>query len=719
MNDWEVLGIAPTENETAIRRAYMTELVKHHPEDDLEGFLRLREAYERVIKENIIKAEKEEVTQIEREEELSKVDGWIERVKACYLRHDTRVNPKEWEALLSDEVCYQLDEIEEASNRLLAFLMEHFRLPQKIWKMLDQVFHWEDDCDILYKKFPFGFVNFIRNSISKEDKVDFEEIEVGKGLSSKEVDEWLQHYFHMVEAYEKDDLSTIKVCLESMQSYDIYHPMVDIVWMYYLAHTGKVEEAVKLGRDFLDYHSDYEEGYYVMGRILLEIGQEEEGILMLRQYVKVHPNHYRANMELIKYFVMHPERIMEAKECVQGVSEHGNEDKDEPWMNKAYELLIAYYKEHMDLSIKENKYQLACYYKDIGNLTDCGQLCKAILKDDPKAGEAYYLLSKVYIGTGAYEKALACDSLWLNYAVGAEKKKAYEKRGLLYNYLGDYEKGLEDFNKAIEYAPSDIELHIKKLFILNELERYEELGTCAEHLIDKGHNEGLIYYYLACAKYHLGDLTEALEACRETLCINPYESGAYLIQAKIYSKLGQYAYIYYDIEWVKKYGIEIDDELLYYEVLALMKMGEKEKALVMCEEVVQEGREAEGIYYLYAMLQFEKKQYKDALDALNKSIYLNPTSYKLEARANLYEALRLYDEAVKDYRKQIEMIQKEESKNEKEQIADVYNNIGYVYAEYLNEYQRAVKYFQKAVTINSKCKEAQDNLTRYSQNNIY
>lgn len=49
MDAWSVLGIAPTTNARAIKRAYAKQVASHHPEDDPEGFQRVQAAYEQAL----------------------------------------------------------------------------------------------------------------------------------------------------------------------------------------------------------------------------------------------------------------------------------------------------------------------------------------------------------------------------------------------------------------------------------------------------------------------------------------------------------------------------------------------------------------------------------------------------------------------------------------------------------------------------------------------
>lgn len=49
MNDWQVLGIDPTDDRVELKRAYNRRLREHPPEKDPTGFMRLRAAYERLL----------------------------------------------------------------------------------------------------------------------------------------------------------------------------------------------------------------------------------------------------------------------------------------------------------------------------------------------------------------------------------------------------------------------------------------------------------------------------------------------------------------------------------------------------------------------------------------------------------------------------------------------------------------------------------------------
>ena len=72
MDKWIVLGIEKTDDEDMIKSAYRKKLASVNPEDDSEGFMELRKAYEDAIYEIKHKNETKENDDADSEEKNSK-----------------------------------------------------------------------------------------------------------------------------------------------------------------------------------------------------------------------------------------------------------------------------------------------------------------------------------------------------------------------------------------------------------------------------------------------------------------------------------------------------------------------------------------------------------------------------------------------------------------------------------------------------------------------
>ena len=59
---WEILGIAPTDDVELIKEAYRSKLLNTNPEDDQEGFMRLKEAFDEAVR-SVNEGEEEEQEQ--------------------------------------------------------------------------------------------------------------------------------------------------------------------------------------------------------------------------------------------------------------------------------------------------------------------------------------------------------------------------------------------------------------------------------------------------------------------------------------------------------------------------------------------------------------------------------------------------------------------------------------------------------------------------------
>ena len=163
---FHVLGIKETKDEQQIQDAYRGLLKRTNPEDDPEGFKRLREAYETAVSW----ARQPEPLE---EGEKTDIEKWIDQVNEIYLDIHDRCNPKLWIDVLEDPVCTDLDTSLQAREGLLAYLMDHIYLPNIIWKLLDECFQIVEERELLEQQFPTDFLNYVMYYIRNTEFINY------------------------------------------------------------------------------------------------------------------------------------------------------------------------------------------------------------------------------------------------------------------------------------------------------------------------------------------------------------------------------------------------------------------------------------------------------------------------------------------------------------------------------------------------------------------
>ena len=108
---FEILGIGETKEEREIKKAYREKLVTVNPEDNPEGFQRLREAYEEAL--ILIRKPEKDV-----QEEDSPVTAYLKEVEKVYSSLSRRVDVKEWERLTKSSLLDDLELEEEIKWKL-------------------------------------------------------------------------------------------------------------------------------------------------------------------------------------------------------------------------------------------------------------------------------------------------------------------------------------------------------------------------------------------------------------------------------------------------------------------------------------------------------------------------------------------------------------------------------------------------------------------------
>ncbi len=146
-NCWAVLGIEPTEEQKAIRLAYVQGLKRCHPEEDPEGFQALREAFEeaRQLAERGLALESgEDAEERAFADWLARQSEFVQRTEALYRQPQQRFDPEVWRAHLAGIDTLDLEERLHLGADLFQWLLARPRLPGVVWGWLAERFQWRE-----------------------------------------------------------------------------------------------------------------------------------------------------------------------------------------------------------------------------------------------------------------------------------------------------------------------------------------------------------------------------------------------------------------------------------------------------------------------------------------------------------------------------------------------------------------------------------------------
>ena len=307
-------------------------------------------------------------------------------------------------------------------------------------------------------------------------------------------------------------------------------------------------------------------------------------------------------------------------------------------------------------------------------------------ENHPETARIYNNIGLVYSFIGDYDRALECYAKALEIRLSIDEDDNteiavnYNNVGLVYYSLGDYDRALEHFMKALNI-------------------QWPVLGKNHPDLSRTYNNTGLVYY-------SLGDYDKALEYYEKALKISLSEQKDNDINvATNYNNIGL---VYYSLG-------DYDSALEYYDKarkIQLSALGENHTDIAKTYNNM-------GLIYGFlgdydSALDFYKKSLKISLSVLKDNnpdiaTYNNNIGLTYYYKGDYYSALEYYEKALK-----ISM----SIHGENYPAAAVnYNNIGLVYFN-LDDYDRALECYEKALKVGSSTLDENHPTIATTYNNI-
>ena len=652
MNKWMILGISATEDKEAIKRAYMAELPKYNPEEDPEGFVRLRTAYEDILKEIDENAKKENA-------EMGPLDLFMDKVNDLYNDFKRRREVAEWTELLKDEVCTRLDLADLTEDALLVFFMDNYYLPKEAWQAMDKHFDWSSKAEILKQNFPSAFIDFVLDNV-RQESINYKLFEADES-SIEEVE--THHYdrfiwlYYEVEAHINAgnlESDTFKSAKEEIEALPVKHVYYDLQ-MARMFLADNPEKSLEIVAPLYEKMPEDAPISHVYGMALLNVNRAEEALAHFKALHEKNENDPWAKRGSIKGVIDAMIKLEDYEEARTLLLDLLAEFPYDAYASSAIwtvttELVKIYEKKYeetpndLDVALTLAKHYLNCEQME-NSLNVLEKLPKTT--DDPRYLE-YMAVSHDRLGN--FEKS----GEYFEKLIAKEKKyRYYVDYSTMLMASGKNEEAISRIDEGLGIEDEDVvqkvRLYGNKGLALYNLQKFDESIAALDEGLALSDQMANIHVYKARIYQDTGRYGEAIESCEKALYIFPYLTDAYTIQMEIYNNSGMFEQMLDIANWADRSGWD-SPRVKYHKAGALRMLGEYEQA----SEIIDTLLEAEfdegyrDYFHVEATHLAEAKgDFDTALFHINKAIELAPDFiYRKVLLANTHRLRGAFKDAI-------------------------------------------------------------------------
>ena len=658
---FQILGIEQTKDEKVLKNAYRAKLSVTNPEDDPQGFKRLRTAYEEACR--YAKTPDDEPGESEKAsmlEDDTPVGQWVRGVREIYENITDRSDITKWRKLFEEDAFLSLEEEENCTTYLLRFLTDHFKLPTDVWKLLDDKIHIVKNAGAFRERFPAQFVNYMVHKCESGEEVEFSQF---TGAADADYDQFLQYYDRAFQALQSNNLEEAKRMIDCGDALGITHPVMEVCRASYYEKTGRVQEAVTLLKDL---HARYPEDdliAYHTAEILWRNDEKEEAAVIYEKLKDKLAKHYMANLRLTDWYYEQG-KYKEAKKCAEEVLSVGGDDAFLDTLQKINgELEKEMERKYAETGDPGLGLDLGwCYLQD--GRTNLGiRTVRELEKIVPegRAEEYLGLMTKLHAEAAEYEKTIELAARWeeslekkiLRDTDPAEEEKDKDRirqshlirmqcyRAYGYAQPEKFAEAIAEAEKAQTGTPKDIGMLIEKAQIYVEMEEYERCAEISRSLIEDYQVYAAYANELEAAKRQW-NAAGVIQNGRACLNYFPEYVKAYEMMAKVYLDLKHFEDLKQLLQEAKEHKIK-SVILDAYEWQMTNTPMEQEQM----NEAIDKFREE----YLRNVLAGKQVYYERGLPIITEYLYAYPCEYLLTERADFHKAAGHLEEAKADYEK--------------------------------------------------------------------
>lgn len=670
MNIWKILGIEKTKDKDAIKKAYRTKLVSVNPEDDPEGFMELRNAFEEA---NRYAEEAEEPEEMQPETPVALFQAALKDLYQDFYR---RISEEEWRKLLDLDAMVSLETSAEATFELLRFLMGNFNLPGSIIRLIIDVCGLDDRKNELFEQFPRDYIAYLFQYEQLDDAIDFQRFE---GAPDADYDEYIETYYKLERAGRNSDISEQEALLQKLEESGIEHPCYYLGKIRFLMQKEELSEAMKVSEYLTQAYPDFLSGFIFQGDIYANQKRYEEARVCYEKALELKPDSYVARGRFVVLDCAEGNFEKARDMCMELLQENHYDNNIRTFLVTANEGLIEQNLKRLAESPEDRKLrmEISWSYFQSYRFDEAIEFLWDMEPAEEEACEYYNLLGRSYFAKREYRKALSCFMKWCeaiaripedDHSEEAEKMRsrlpyATSLIGNCYLKLGDLEAAKTQIDNALQVEHEEIMLALEaKCELEYRLKNYTDCLAVCDELEKREIRNYLAQDYRAKCYFDMEMYQEAVSVCEYMMAVYPF-IDPYEIMIKIFLKIEDYESAEKVIKSYEALGGESDVCNMYKAKIVIRKSEDYGKALNLLEVIephLTDGDtdivEQDEFYLLLGECYEKQNDRKKAVLAYEKAVKINDKSPVAHGILGLaYRRLNMQEEALRELTRQLEL----------------------------------------------------------------